>query len=70
MGNPIDYPVGAIIKHSYTHRTYQVIEHTSKGLSKMLELTYGYIEIWNSYNNPVFLPYLIEPQILILYGTS
>ncbi|WAX08860.1 hypothetical protein BS162P1_00081 [Bacteroides phage BS162P1] len=36
----------------------------------MLELTYGYIEIWNSYNNPVFLPYLIEPQILILYGTS
>lgn len=36
----------------------------------MLELTYGYIEIWNSYNNPVFLSYLIEPQILILYGTS
>lgn len=32
----------------------------------MLELTYGYIEIWNSYN----MPYLIEPQILILYGTS
>lgn len=36
----------------------------------MFELTYGYIEIWNSYNNLVFLPYLIEPQILILYGTS
>ena len=54
--NLIDFPIGSLVLNKYTNIIYEVVEHTSRGISKIRDVDCGRIDEYNSCNNRYFYP--------------
>ena len=66
MKNPIEFPIGAIIRSVYSGEVYEVARFNKNGMCDLRNLDSGCLEGWNAYNNRHFIDTtFIEPIILI-----
>lgn len=62
--NLIDFPIGSFVLNKYSNVVYEVVEHTRSGISKVREVNYGRIDMYNSCNNRYFYPLsFIHPAV-------
>ena len=62
--NLIDFPIGSLVFDKYSNVVYEVVEHTRGGISKVRDVNYGRIDVYNSCNNRYFYPLsFIHPAV-------